>query len=345
MSVKYVFGIGNPLLDMSVNVDSAFLEKYGIKRANASMAEEKDLPLFDEIKKDPNIIYVAGGATQNAIRGAAWLLGDSGHSGVVSMTGSICEDENGAILKDSSVKAGVTPNYFYSTKHGTGRCAVLVCEKERSLVADLAAANDYDHSHFETECTQALVNKSEIFYSASFFLTVSPQTSVAIGKHCRANGKTFIINISATFLVDFFWDKLYEVLNYADYVIANEDEAAAFAKKSGWPENDLEGTALKLSQENIEGRSGPRVVIFTHGSSPTIIANNGKVTLSPVIPIDKSKIVDTNGAGDAFVGGFLAGLSLGHSIEKSVAAGQYSAYEVIQRDGPTYPEKINFSWA
>jgi adenosine kinase len=71
MSVKQIFGIGNPLLDMSVNVEPAFLEKYGIKPANATLAEEKDMPLFEEVEKDANIKYVAGGATQNSIRGAA----------------------------------------------------------------------------------------------------------------------------------------------------------------------------------------------------------------------------------------------------------------------------------
>jgi adenosine kinase len=340
---KQIFGIGNPLLDMSVNVTEEFLEKYGIQKANASMASEKDLPLFDEIKSDPNIKYLAGGATQNSIRGAAWMLAHAGKSNKTYMTGSISKDENGDLLAKAAQDAGVIPNYYYSTKHGTGRCAVLIVNKERSLVADLSAANDYDHAHFESPETQAIVEASEIFYSASFFLTVSPQTSVAIGKHCLEKNKTFIINISATFIVDYFWDKLSEVIKYADIVVGNEDEAASFAKKSGWPENDLEGAALKLSQLPKEG-TRPRIVIFTHGSEPTIIAQNGVVTLKPVLPIDKSLIVDTNGAGDAFVAGLLTGLSLGHSIEKSVAAGQYVAGQVIQQDGPTYPKECTFSW-
>jgi adenosine kinase len=344
MQAKQVFGIGNPLLDMSVNVTEEFLEKYGIKKANASMATEKELPLFDEIKTDPNIKYLAGGATQNSIRGAAWMLSHSGKSKLCYMTGSISRDENGALLVKAAEEAGVVPNFYYSSKHGTGRCAVLIVNKERSLVADLAAANDYDHAHFESPETQAIVSASEIFYTASFFLTVSPQTSVAIGKHCLEHNKTFIINISATFLVDYFWDKLCDVVKYADIVVGNEDEAASFAKKSGWPENDLEGAALKLSQLPKEGTRS-RTVIFTHGSEPTIIAHDGVVTLKPVVPVDKSLIVDTNGAGDAFVAGLIAGLSLGHGIEKSVAAGQYVAGQVIQLDGPTYPKECTFSWA
>jgi len=87
------------------------------------------------------------------------------------------------------------------------------------------------------------------------------------------------------------------------------------------------------------------VVIFTHGKEPTIVCIEGVVSLIPVKPIDKSKIVDTNGAGDAFVAGFLAGLALGHSLEKSISAGQYAASEVIQLDGPTYPSTSTFDWS
>jgi hypothetical protein len=76
-----------------------------------------------------------------------------------------------------------------STKHGTGRCAVLVKDRERSLIADLAAANDYSHDHYLADDLQAVVKSCGIFYSAGFFLTVSPQTVVEIGKHCAAENK------------------------------------------------------------------------------------------------------------------------------------------------------------
>jgi len=153
-----------------------------------------------------------------------------------------------------------------------------------------------------------------------------------------------LINIAATFLVDFFWDQMCSVLPYADYVIGNEDEATTFAKKSGWDEKDLQGTALKLAALPKEG-GNPRTVIFTHGSEPTIVAHNGVVTLYPVASLDKSLIVDTNGAGDSFVGGFLAGIALGKPMEKCIAAGQYAAREVIQLEGSQYPKHCNFDWA
>lgn len=70
-------------------------------------------------------------------------------------------------------------------------------------------------------------------------------------------------------------------------------------------------------------------------------------------------IVDTNGAGDSFVGGrndsistlitsfrlitgFLAYLALGKSHEEAIQAGAYCAFECIQQSGCTFPDKPNF---
>ena len=44
------------------------------------------------------------------------------------------------------------------------------------------------------------------------------------------------------------------------------------------------------------------------GMSPLICVRGGELTEHPVPLVPKERLVDTNGAGDAFVGGFLAQL-------------------------------------
>lgn len=66
----------------------------------------------------------------------------------------------------------------------------------------------------------------------------------------------------------------------------------------------------------------------------------------PVISLPKEKLVDTNGAGDAFVGGFLSQLVAGKDIHECCRAGNFAAHIVIQRSGCTFPEKPSgFAWA
>jgi len=125
--------------------------------------------------------------------------------------------------------------------------------------------------------------------------------------------------------------------------VGNESEAAAYAKSHDLPEpHTPSAVALHLlTLPKISSR--PRMVVFTQGADPTIVAQEGKITEYPIIPIKKEDIVDTNGAGDAFVGGFLAGLVLNESIDICVKRGHYTANRVIKRLGPTYPrEKPDF---
>ena len=64
--------------------------------------------------------------------------------------------------------------------------------------------------------------------------------------------------------------------------------------------------ALKIAALPKTNAARGRIVVITHGAEPTIVVENGQVSEYKVLPIEASEIVDTNGAGDAFVGGYLA---------------------------------------
>jgi hypothetical protein len=69
-----ILGMCNPLLDISAIVPNELLEKYGLSLNNAILAEEKHIPLYDELISSYPVQYIAGGATQNSIRVAQWML-------------------------------------------------------------------------------------------------------------------------------------------------------------------------------------------------------------------------------------------------------------------------------
>ncbi|RHY11444.1 hypothetical protein DYB36_005152, partial [Aphanomyces astaci] len=78
-------------------------------------------------------------------------------------------------------------------------------------------------------------------------------------------------------------------------------------------------------------------------AKPTIVVHNGELKLIEVPTLDQSEIVDTNGAGDAFVGGFISQLARDKSIQKSVEAGHWAAQVVIRRSGCTLPETCEYT--
>ena len=82
-----------------------------------------------------------------------------------------------------------------------------------------------------------------------------------------------------------------------------------------------------------ENRSKGRLVVITQGEGPVIAVDKDGVRTFPVTPLDKAEIVDTNGAGDAFVGGFLAQWVLGAGLDVAVKCGIWAATHCIKRAG------------
>lgn len=182
-------------------------------------------------------------------------------------------------------------------------------------------------------------------YATAFFLTVSPQTLIEVGKHCAENNKLFIVNIAAPFLVQFFWDgKFAEVLKYADIIIGNETEGAAITEKLGGDPKDLQaGLKLVADYEKVNTKR-PRTVIFTQNEKPVLMYENRTYYEFPNEEVPEEKIVDKNGAGDSFVGGFLAALINGKDLRTSVDCGHWLASRVIQVSGCTFPAKNEFKF-
>ena len=85
-----------------------------------------------------------------------------------------------------------------------------------------------------------------------------------------------------------------------------------------------------------------RTVVFTQGSKSTVVARDGVVHTFPVEPLAKELLVDTNGAGDAFVGGFLSQYLLKKPLEECVRAGNYAARIVIQHSGCVFPKVCEY---
>ena len=79
---------------------------------------------------------------------------------------------------------------------------------------------------------------------------------------------------------------------------------------------------------------------------PYILTCRAQVQHFPAIALPQESLVDTNGAGDAFVGGFLSQLVAGKDLSECCRAGNFAAHVVIQRSGVTLPEKPDgFAWA
>ncbi|PNJ40511.1 adenosine kinase isoform X8 [Pongo abelii] len=279
-----LFGMGNPLLDISAVVDKDFLDKYSLKPNDQILAEDKHKELFDELVKKFKVEYHAGGSTQNSIKVAQWMI-QQPHK-AATFFGCIGTDKFGEILKRKAAEAHVDAHYYEQNEQPTGTCAACITGDNRSLVANLAAANCYKkEKHLDLEKNWMLVEKARVCYIA---------------------------------------------------------EAATFAREQGFETKDIKEIAKKTQALPKMNSKRQRIVIFTQGRDDTIMATESEVTAFAVLDQDQKEIIDTNGAGDAFVGGFLSQLVSDKPLTECIRAGHYAASIIIRRTGCTFPEKPDF---
>jgi len=332
----------NPLLDISSHVDKDFLAKYKIE-APAGLCTDEQKGIYADLESRSDVVYVPGGAGLNTARVAQWMS-QAEKKTFVTYVGCVADDKHGAQVKSMAEDNGVTMAVQNSKTNPTGTCAVCIVEKERYMVANLAAANDITGEHLDTPEVMKAIKEAEYFYFTGFTLTINVDYVLKVAKQAALNNAIFTWNLAAPFLIQFFADPMAKVLPYVDILFSNDEEADLFAEQQKW--DDLKGNTLEIAKKaaNLpKETSNPRLVVFTCGAKNTVWATPTESGTVAVEPIEASKIVDTNAAGDSFVGGFLAAKAMGKSVEDSIKAGNYAAGVVIQHDGCTFPEKPTFA--
>lgn len=158
-----------------------------------------------------------------------------------------------------------------------------------------------------------------------------------LAKQAAEHNKTFVLSLSAPFIPQFFKEAVDASAPYWDYVIGNETEAAAYAESHGLDSKEPKDVVKHLANLPKVNTQRKRIAIVTQGTDATLVAIQGEDAIHefPVHAIETEKINDTNGAGDAFAGGLLAGILEGKSLETSIDMGQWLARLSIQELGPS----------
>jgi len=334
-----VVGLCNPLLDISASAEPAFLEKYGLLANNAILAEEKHKPMYKEMISQYKVDYIAGGSGQNTMRVAQRVMKKPN---VSVFMGCVGKDEYSRVLEEKARADGVDVKYQYTEADSTGTCAVLLTNNgaNRSLCANLAAANLFTKDHIEVPENRELIEKADYYYITGFFITVCPDAILSIAQHACQKNKLFMMNLSAPFISQFFKDPLMKAMPYVDILFGNETEAQTFATEQNLKGETMSDIAAQIAALPKENKLKSRIVIITQGKDEVIVAQDAKISTFKTSVLSAEQIVDTNGAGDAFVGGFLSQLLQGRSMDKCVACGVWAATEIIQQDGCALPATL-----
>jgi ribokinase len=247
------------------------------------------------------------GANQSA---AAALLGAS-----VTILGRVGDDEFGEplvrALRDKGVDTGlveevrdVSTGAAFITVTPDGENAITVAPgANRSLTPD-----DVDAAAEAIGGASVFVAQMEIPVE-----TVLRAVEVAAERDVRP-----LVNLAPTFEVP------RELLGKLDPLVVNEHEAAFLL---GDRVEGVEG-ALSAAPELLS--LGPRSAVITVGEAGAVFAQDRAVQH---LAAPKADVVDTTGAGDAFVGALAARLARGDSLEDAVAYAVRAGAAAVTKEG------------
>ncbi|XP_027193773.1 adenosine kinase-like [Dermatophagoides pteronyssinus] len=352
ISNSAIIGIGHPLFDLIVsNVDEKFLQRYQLESDNVILANDDDdddihHTLTDDLLKYfENIQYVPGGSVQNTIRVAQWFFDQPK---ICTIFGCIGNDDFGRQMKEKIENIdNVQSIYCIDNEKPTGKCICLINidsggHHHRSLITFWDACHKFRMEILQQNLS--ILNDAKIIYTSGFFLVSNPECVQLLAELCQKSiDIKFAFNLSGSYVVKNYSQRLLKIFPYIDLLFGNITETFSFARTLDWIQNENNDKIDDIVEKmvHLESTKTNRIVIITQGPGEIIVGttrNSIQRFSVPSIPFDE--INDTNGSGDAFVGGFLAYYLIGRSINDCIDAGIYAAQQVIRCCGCTLP-KVN----
>lgn len=344
-TLSSIIGIGDPIVDISAEIDKDSIKKYELAWGSTVMANDKNIKIFNEIEKRDHVSYIPGGSVQNTMRVISWCLNNQQKTQGrfrVSMLGCVGDDIYSHKIINSLKDSGVVPLLQQLPKEETSRCGVGIYKKERCLVTELRASKKLSEK-FIQENIDSILDHQALLIEGYILQSKLNICEFLCEKFSREN-KLVILTLSAVFMIQFHYDKVFKIADMSDIIVGNIEEAETFAGEKGSDNNE---TFIKIHQKLSPNKN--RKLIITDGKNGVFCSQydyqENKLEyclncMANLIPSEKIK--DLNGAGDAFLGGFLAEYLQGSDLIRCCKLGNRTAGVIIKNVGCTFPKKYHF---
>lgn len=229
---------------------------------------------------------------------------------VIRMFSAIGLDVQGNICETSLQQRNIiTSNIVKNSGIRTASCIVLSGSNDRGFVSDRGCLSDMSISWFNRH---DLLSTSHIHMGGFYNCPKMKEELPSLFRDAISNNVT--TSLTSQFDASGRWDGIFEVCPYCTFLICNELEVRAMGK-----EKTLKETVIRMVE------LGCKYVVVTKGKDGAMVywREEGSTELrSHHEPIQVTvRLVDTTGAGDAFVGGFLVEWVASMDVTKAMRAG------------------------
>ena len=208
----------------------------------------------------------------------------------VAMVNAVGNDAYGSAHMENFAKEGINTTWMRTVEGSSGVAPIWVDAKGKNRIIIIPGANN---------STDPAVAETAVREFAPTIvvgeLEIPQHVTLAAFRAARATGITTLLNPAPAAELD------PDLLAATDWLAPNETEFATIF--GGEPRGDGAVARIKAA-----AKSGAKLVV-TLGSAGAVIAIPGEELIN--IPAPEAKVIDTTGAGDAFLGAFAFGLASG----------------------------------
>jgi adenosine kinase len=271
-----------------------------------------------------------------------------GEKGTVGVLGSVGHDNYGELYEKLLKEETIHSIFEKFNEVNTGVCAVYCHNKDRGHVTDLGASTLVSQDFVEKAWES--FKQVDLIYTELFILKHRKNIVYLLAELGTCDRKIFGFNLPSFYFIETFLEDIKALFEHADIVFTNAAEAVFFGNLLGLQDSEnLSELCLQLAKLPKKNKSKKRIVVITCGPNPAHIAeydhlHHNICYLAKHLPeyVDEDLIIDTNGAGDAFAGGFLSKFIKGKSLEECIRAGHWAAALIIQKRGCQLPVKCEY---
>ena len=342
-----LIAIGNPIVDIIVNIDKDIIEKYGLKQGLTIANNDLTQTFLDELDSRPLVTYAPGGSVMNTLRVCSWCLNmappEIGNF-KITMLGAVGNDIYKEKIINSLKEENIEP-LLETKQEKTSRCCVGVHEKNVYSISDIKASKNLSKEFIEENFNSIL--NHDILLIEGYYLKENYEVCKYLSEEFNKEEKLIILTLSSTLIIQEIADRIKEIGNMSDIIVGNLQEIETFSGgKSQVLQETLERTHRMLFPKN-------RLLITTCGKHGAYCSkyNYKNMRLDLILQcfpnfIRNEEIVDFNGAGGAFLGGFLANYLKGNKINRifnCCQMGNNAANIILKNIGCTFPKNYKFN--
>ena len=345
--INSIIALGSPIVDILAEIDESDIMKYNLKKDEATLANDVNRQFYNDITGKSQVLETPGGSAQNILRATSWsLMLDNTNltePKKLSMLGSIGNDTYGNKIINSLTQFNIKTDLLERNVMNTSKCAVGIYKHKRYFLSEMSASkhlsDNFVRSHWDK------IISHDALLVEGYFLAENFNLAYNICKEFFDKIKYIILTLSDPSIIKQYRDQVITIANMADMIVGNINEAKNLIQE----EKDIKINGINNLFNKIYAllSNKTRIIIITVGSSGVFCSQYDSISgiksnfQTFANYINSNEIIDFNGAGDAFLGGFLSQQMLNKTFENCCRLGNYVASVVIKNFGCNFPNINN----